>query len=258
MLLILIIGLASCVDKDEFSDFDLSSQEVEVAIPLVNTKISVGKLSEISKNNTSLKIASDGKATILYNGEVIRKNSATIFPPFPGLIAFPITDTITNVLLPVNNTYLLKKSIFSGTNINFYFENALKQDVRIKMSILELSKNGLPFEREFIMKAGTSGPSKLQTEQISVDGWILQTNSNSMTFYYEAFLPDGQKIKLDLAQMGFDVIKFAYIEGYLGYHVFDVDGNIINIGLFDQWISGTFDFADPKISLSVDNTFGLP
>lgn len=108
------------------------------------------------------------------------------------------------------------------------------------------------------MKYNNSVPVKLQSDQISIDGWTLQSETNSMTFHYEATLPNGQKIKLDNAQMNFDIIKFSYLDGYLGYHVFAVDGNIIDVGLFNKWLSGSFDFEDPKITISVDNAFGLP
>ncbi|MEP7263607.1 MAG: hypothetical protein ABI772_03875, partial [Bacteroidota bacterium] len=81
---------------------------------------------------------------------------------------------------------------------------------------------------DFTLKYNNSVPLKLQTEQISIDGWTLQSETNSLTFHYDAILPDGQKIKLDNAQMNFDVIKFSYLEGYLGYHVIAESGSIID------------------------------
>ena len=79
-----------------------------------------------------------------------------------------------------------------------------------------------------------------------------------MTFKYEAVLTNGKKIKLDNIFMNFDVLKFSYIEGYLGFQTFPVQGNFINVGLFNPWLSGSFDFEDPKITISVDNSFGIP
>jgi len=250
--------LLSCFDTEKETQFELGDGEYEIAVPLVNTKVTVAKIAEESKGNTSIRISPEGKATVLYNGEVIRRSSAAIFPPLPGLIPYPIVDTLSNVNLLFNNTYLLKKAVFKDTKINFYFENSIPQDVNIKMRILELTKNGKIFESNFTLKYNNSVPVKLQSDQISIDGWTLQSETNSMTFHYEATLPNGQKIKLDNAQMNFDIIKFSYLDGYLGYHVFAVDGNIIDVGLFNKWLSGSFDFEDPKITISVDNAFGLP
>jgi hypothetical protein len=254
----LSLVLFSCFDTEKDTSFGLSDGEYEVAVPLVNTKITVSKLAAQSKGNTGIKIDPDGKATLLYNGEVIRRSAAAIFPPLPGFLPYIIDDTLTNIKLEFNNTYLIKKAIFRDTRINFFFENSVPADVKIKMRILELTKNDAVFEKEFTLKYNNTLPTKLLTEQISIDGWTLQSETNSLTFHYDAILPDGTKIKLDNAQMNFDIIKFSYIDGYLGYHVFAVDGSIIDVALFDKWKSGSFDFEDPKITISVENAFGLP
>jgi hypothetical protein len=251
--------LFSCLDLDKESDFGLGDSEYEVAVPLVNSKITVGRLAAESKGNTGIRIDTDGKVTLVYNGEVLRKNSAAIFPPFPGVIPFPIVDTFTNVNLLPGDRYNIKKAVFEDTKINFYVESKdVKQDIKVKMRILELSKDGKKFEKDFEVKYNNVSPLKYQTEEISVDGWTIETKTNSMTFQYEAIATDGTKVVFDQAYMNFDLIKFSYIDGYLGYHDFLVDGSVINIGLFDSWLSGSFDFEDPKITLSVDNAFGLP
>jgi hypothetical protein len=254
----LFLALFSCIDTEKESVFGWSESEYEIAIPIVSTKVTVSKIADVSKGNTGIRISPDGKATVIYNGEVIRRTSAVIFPPFPGLFPYPIEDTLFNIKIIPNNNYLLKKAVFQDTKISFSFENVIPQDVKIKMRILELTKNGQRFERDFTLKYNNSLPSKLQTEQISIDGWTLQSESNSLTFSYEAVLQDGRKIVLDRAQMNFDVIKFSYLEGYLGYHVIAESGSIIDIGLFNKWLSGSFDFEDPKITIGVDNSFGLP
>lgn len=254
----LFLGLMSCSSIENDTKFDWAETEYDLALPLVNTKLTVGKISEESKGNSVLKIDSDGRVTVLFNGEIIRRTSSSIFPPFPGLVPVPIEDTLTNSQLPFKSEYLIKKAIFEDTKISFYFENDLPSDVKIKMKILGLQKNGQEFEQDYVLKYNNQLPASTTTQLVSIDGWTLTSQTNSLTFYYEAFLENGQKIKLTKAWMNFDLIKFSYLEGYLGYHIFPVDGNIIDISLFDRWLSGSFDFQNPKITISVDNAFGLP
>ena len=257
-LLCCTLFLFSCLDTSSENGFGLNDGTYDVAIPIINSKITVGKLADAAKNNTTIKIEPDGKTSVLYNGEVIRRSTAAIFPPFPGLTPYEITDTLTAIKLQFNNTYLLKKSTFKDTRINFYFETAVTKDIEVTMRIPSLSKNGITFEKRFSIKYNGSSPLTFRSEDISIDGWTLESESNSIVFHYEAKLPDGQKIRFDKAQMFFDLIKFSYIDGYLGYHIFAVDGSAIDVGLFNQWKSGTFDFENPKITISVDNAFGLP
>lgn len=252
------LALVSCVDTSGENGFGLSDEIYDVAIPIINSKLTVARLADAAGKNTSIKIDPDGKTSVLYKGEVIRRSTAAIFPPFPGLAPYEITDTLTSIALQFNNTYLLKKSTFKDTRINFYFESSVMEDIEVIMRIPSLTKNGATFERKFLVKYNGSSPIAFRSEDISIDGWTLQSQTNSIVFHYEAKLPDGRKIRFDKAQMFFDLIKFSYIDGYLGYHVFAVDGSIIDVGLFNQWKSGTFDFENPKITISVDNAFGLP
>ncbi len=253
------ICLFSCFDSPQDTQVGWGDEEYEIAVPLINSRISVAKIADISKGNTSLLINPDGKVSVIYNNNnVLSKNASAILPPFPGLIPYVLSDTVSVVKLPVSTTQLVKKAIFKDTKINFYLENGLPSDVKVKMKILELTKNNIVFEKEFSLKFSNSIPVKLQTEQISLDGWTYRSESNTMTFQYDAVLSNGKKIKLDHAFMNFDVLKFSYIEGYLGFQTFPVEGNFIDVGLFNQWLSGSFDFEDPKITISVDNSFGIP
>lgn len=258
MIPAMILLLMGCLDTNNLQDWDLGNQEYDLAVPLVNTKVSVFRLTELVKGNVGIKFDPDGRATVAYNGEVLRKNSAAIFPPYPGVIPLPIVDTISQVeIMPVQKVNI-HTAIFKETKINFTVENNLAEDLFITMTIPELSKNGQIFVKKFTIPYKNTLPVTYQTEDISVDGWSLKTDRNLMTFHYQAVTKSGQKVKLDKAFMNFDLIKFYYLEGYLGHHDFPVDGNFINISLFDFWKSGTFDFEDPKITLSVENAFGLP
>jgi hypothetical protein len=252
------LQFSSCFNLEEESSFGLSDSEYQVAIPLINSKITVNKIADKANENTSIRIDANGKATVLFNGEVIRRSTAAIFPPFPGLFPYPIPDTLSDIKLQFNSTYLIKKATFKDTKIKFTFENNLALDVKVNMRLPGVTKNGVTFEKDFVIKYNNSLPAKLITEELSLDGWTLESETNSIRFHYQAILPNGEKIKLDFAQMSFDIIKFAYLDGYLGYHVFAVDGSIIDVGLFNSWLSGSFDFEDPKITISVDNAFGLP
>ncbi len=255
MLTFFLIG---CLDTDSYEQWDLSDATYDIAVPLVNTKVSLLRINDLVEGSTLIKFDEQGRATVAYNGEVLRKNSAAIFPPFPGISPLPITDTIAKVeIMPVSKTNI-HKAIFKDTKINFTFSHEVAEDVLVTMTIPELTLHGQVFTETFTIKYNNTLPVSFQSENISVDGWTLLTDRNIMTFRYKAVTANGKVVKLNNAFMNYDVIKFAYLEGYLGHHDFPIDGNFIDISLFDIWKSGTFDFENPKITLSVENAFGLP
>ncbi|MEZ4910058.1 MAG: hypothetical protein R2774_04255 [Saprospiraceae bacterium] len=254
----LTLLMFGCSNFENLTDIDQSESIKSVAIPLVNSKLSVTRLQELAEGNTSLKIDQDGHATIYYNGEVIRQSAASILPPLPGGLPYPIIDTISPVKLEFNNTYLIKKAVFDKTSIKFHAETSFAQNIDVTMRILELEKDGKKFETKFTIPFNGNLPSQYTTPNISLQDWVMTSESNTITFHYTATLPDGSKVKLDNCYMTFDLILFSYVDGYLGYHTFPVKGSTIDVNLFDQWKSGGFDFMDPKIVLSVENAFGLP
>jgi len=253
-----IFSMSSCYDIENETQFDIGGREYNLAVPLIDSKITLSKLASDLEGNTSIKIDADGRATVFYNGEVIRRTASAIFPPFPGLLPIPILDSIWVEEIFDRSKYAIKKAVFDDTNIWFTFENSLPEDVNIKLTIPELSKNGQIFSKDFVLKYNNSTPAKLVTEKFSVDDWSLTSGNNSITFQYQARTKSGTPVKLDLAQMNFDLIKFSYLEGYLGYHIFPIEGSSVDVGLFNKWLSGSFSFEDPKITISVQNAFGLP
>ena len=255
LIVLLTLG---CSNFEDLTDIEQTKSIKSIAVPLVNSKITVGRLQELAKGNTALKIDEDGHATIYYNGEVIRQTASAILPPLPGGAQYPIVDTLTPVKLEFNNTYIVKNAIFDLTTIKFHGESPFAQNIDVTMKILELEKNGKTFETKFTIPYNGILPGKFTTPSISLQDWNLKSQNNTITFHYTATLPDGTKIKLDNCYMTFDFILFSYVDGYLGYHVFPVKGSTIDVNLFDQWKSGGFDFLDPKIVLSVENAFGLP
>ncbi|MBK6362412.1 MAG: hypothetical protein IPL63_08460 [Saprospiraceae bacterium] len=257
-LFIVILMVSACSQFDDEGSFDIGDQTYQLAIPLVNTSATIKYLAENATGNVSLKVDQTGKATLFYNGEVLRRSMFNFFPPYPGTVGFPIPDTLFSFPVPFKNSPNIKKAVFRDTKLNFYLEHNEQEDVTVKMVFLNLFKNNKPFEQVFSMPSAGNSPSKLLSERISVDGYEMRSTQNDLNIYYEAIKSNGEKIVLDRVEFYFDVIKFAYLEGYIGYHISPVSGSLIDINLFDKWISGTFDFENPKVSIIVDNSFGFP
>ena len=98
----------------------------------------------------------------------------------------------------------------------------------------------------------------LLPEKKSIDGWSFIPTDNSITFQYSAIDQNGVPVDMDVKLMVIDYLNFSYIEGYFGDRVFDIEGDVIVVGLFNKWLSGGIEFEDPKVSLFVENSFGFP
>lgn len=235
-------------------------EEQEWAIPLINTQLTVERMVGEAGGNIAIKMDPEGKATIQYRGEVLRENSAKIFPPLPFIEPFYITgDTTVVNLFPGNpNNVNIAYAVFKGTKISFVVETQEKENIFLDITIPELTFNGRPFQVSFEVPYSGQMTTRYQTPLIDIDQWEIQTQNNLMSIVTRAVKVDGSTAMFNQAYMTYDFIRFSYIEGYHGYHRFPIKGNFINISLFNSWISGGFDFQDPKIAIIVDNAFGIP
>lgn len=255
-----VLCLTSCLPFDEETTLKLGDDKYALAVPLIDSRIDIASVINSFDDNISMRIDKDGKITLLYLGDVLRRSSAAIFPPFPGLISYPILDTIWKTeLLPVNrNNILVREALFKGTKIAFELEHEENENLIVNVRINEVTQNGKSYTRTFFVPYNGGTKTSFITTFESIDKWNYASGENKITFSYEAKTVSGKKVVLPIMQMRFDVFEFSFVKGYLGYHIDSLRGSFIDIPLFNKWVSGGFQFEDPKISINVENSFGIP
>ena len=243
-------------------EYELKEESRSLAVPLAHGTLNLEDITDRAEGLASLRFDGEGKVTAMYSGNVLRDNASKIFPPIPGfLYEFPIADTNALILLPVssiNNQYRIDKGIFGSTNLFFRFQHDVKEVVKVIMKIPSVTKDGKGFEEQYTLDFTNDADGEIITAMTSVLGSVALPADNFINFQYFAYRPNGERIKLKLATMKFDILQFSYLEGYFGNHVFDIKGDFIKINLFDKWISGGVEILDPIIRLNVDNVFGFP
>ncbi len=246
--------LSSCSYIGE--DFALADNVVSVAVPIAYGTLNIQDVVDRAQGDATLRLDGDGKITALYSGELLRENATKIFPPVPGLLEFPIPDFSVDVPLPIKAGYRIDKGVFDNTSIFFRVQHDKAEVVKMIMSIPSVTKNSVVWKKEYDLDF--TNKSEITTVPFNFNEYIALTVNNNIRFEYEAFRPNGEKIKLNTIAMKFDLLKFSYLEGYFGNSSFDIKGDVIKINIFDRWKSGGLEFQNPIIQLDVDNAFGFP
>ena len=260
----MIITLSACSDVEDVSDADFVS-DVSVAIPLINTQLTLDSVSERLDGLTSIVIAPNGQATIKYRSEVIRQDADDIFPVFPVIIDVPIDgpNSIWSLesLASLTSAFAdneIRKAIFQDNKIFFKLQHALDQDVTFTITIPEFTLGGEAFTRTYTVPPRIDETDVYNTESSSLDDYLFIPVDNTLSFIYAAVDGEGNTVDMTSTAMKLDFLNFEYVEGYFGERVFDVQGDVIQVGLFEKWISGGLEFEDPKVSVRVENSFGFP
>ncbi len=258
-------GLGAC-QKSALDDLELDQRTGEYAFPLFSTRIAlqdlVLKVLNDSLDSDTIVINPDQTLTLFYSGDVAEKPASDIFRffNFPD-IPVPINDTFYPY--PFNtpdSVYIRRVEVGSGT-LNLVVNNARNEPITGTFYIVQMSKNGQPFAFPFAVPARQTYISP----PIDLKGYTLASDSNRLEFRYEAYLPDGTRIKIDdilpgIAGIGFRIQNFAakYMEGYWGYSEYPLTRDTIDIDINQTNLKGNVQVKNPKVTMTISNSWGFP
>jgi hypothetical protein len=256
LLLLLLSALSwqACVNVTELEDVEIIYSGAEYAVPLVNSRLTLETVLTDNFDNAFIDYDENGVAVVHYASDLIRKNANEIFKPivFPGPL--PFTDTVVNVRFDQQADYEVEKGVFRGDSIRFGFTSPFDETISVRVGIPQASLNGAVFVHEFEIAPNSSKISPLY----SLRGYGFESPENQISFYYDARNPGGERVILENPYFEFTYLVFDFLQGYLGKNIQNLNAQDIQVNIFDLWESGLLEFADPKIRVRLDNSFGFP
>jgi hypothetical protein len=249
---------------------DVAPRTPEFAFPLFSTNLSIRELVEgIVRDSVvgdTLVINPDGTLTLSYAGDVAKKDASDVFVFLQnGLI--PVNDT--NFVAPIQapdsvsiNRTILKKGTFA-----LIISNTTRDTIRGRFYIPQMSRNGVSFVLPFVVAPNsTRGNQAWNSGPIDIAGQTLASRENKLRFRYEAFSPNGQRIKIpDIVPglvggvgVSFSGLEFSYVEGYWGFNNYPLTRDTIEIDINQTNLSGDVQIFDPRITMVVSNSWGFP
>lgn len=263
-IMALAMTLFSCNQFDELENLDRVAYDAEYAIPLVDTKTSLREVLEDFEDNSTIFIDPDGLIRFRYVDEVTTQTSDDIFASINESLPPLIPITSPNMALPFSNPDGLQidRLDLKGGSLIYYYENRNPESVNVRITFPQVTKNATPLTFQQTV-AGYSGSGNPPTgtnlfAPASLAGFRIQTLNDSVYVQYEATLPGGAQAPLSNFVIRLQDLAFSYAEGYFGNFLYEGSRDTLVIDFFDNWIRGDIYFEEPKITLNVENSFGIP
>jgi hypothetical protein len=221
------------------------------AVPLIDTKKSFGDIINGFDPKAFIQIGTDSTVILKYKGNFITQSSLNIFANFKDVF-FPVLDS----------TMAVPFSLPSGVHVDYVDvkKGTLRwafgpppEALNITIFIPQLTKNGLPFRKNF-------NHNGITLDTIEMAGWRLASQNDSIYMYTTAKrISNGQPYNLKSAG-GYQIqnFEFTYVKGYFGQSIFDGPQDSIAIDFFDKWKDGSVYFSKPRMIITLDNSFGVP
>ena len=282
---ILSVFLFSCVKEGDFSFDKLATNQLDpsIAAPFVNSRLTLKKMLDdnsgivqINPLDNSLRLVytmekTSDKAKDLFvidNQHLLTDTNNMVFPPIPvgNTINYSLTKPYPFIMPDPSlgqrldsvfiKTALLKLAI--KTNINHSGKIVLTSPSIIRA-------NGQIFSEE-IQLLYPRDTTIAVLNIIDISGCEIMFNnspghSNELTFKYEHFIYGDANTNLPKyrTEMNCDIQNIAYqkLFGYIGQQLFPLN-DTLTMDIFNNQLSGQFEFNNITVGIKTRNSFGLP
>ncbi|MCF8238119.1 MAG: hypothetical protein K9I85_08180 [Saprospiraceae bacterium] len=255
---ILFIGfLVSALIWSCTKDVQTIAYNPEIAVPLFTSSTSIQDLFGENTDTAEL-VVKDGNLTLIYRGEILKRDATELFkaiPPFGGLM----TDTTITEPFTLENQIQLTKARFTKGTISVQINSNVPEDLDFVLEFVQVTKNGETLKINATIDYTGTLPVFLNLPPTDIAGYDIALASQDITVRYSATKQsDGTPVILPAVIFAVTDVEFSYLEGYFGYEIFDIRRDTISMDIFDNLLQGNLQFAEPKVILFVDNAFGFP
>ncbi len=261
-LLLLVLVWDACTDLSELERIQ-SDGAPEYAFALFHGEVSIRQFLESFDDTGLLIIEPDGTLTIRYRGNTIYRTTKDALAPALALLQLPIpvTDTLFELPFRYDDILEVDSARFKGGTLTYFFNNAHPDTVVVTVTFPQLQKDGQPLVLTHSLPPANGTPVPLfPTPQVDLSGYTLAPDADGkMWLRYEARRqPSMMSDTLSDFYLLMQNVAFSYIQGYLGNYLYDGARDTIEIEFLENWRRGEVYFADPRVYLYVENSFGLP
>ena len=261
-LIILGIFLSGCLDGNGLADLDIEKPIGEYAIPVVKAFVNMEDLVEEFDEYTEFDTTSEGVILFKYSGDILKRTSYDIFNSIESsLNGIPIPIESNNFPIPFTTPdgmeiYLME---VSDGAIGYFLETTVDEQCTVVISFPQLfDENMESFEKEITLNPNDDGKISFLGE-INLEGkTLIADQDGQVNLQYTVTTASGEDLLLETFFIIINDLRFSYSEGifYNQEHKGELD--TIEIEVFENWKGGNIFFEEPNITLTVNNSFGVP
>ena len=268
---LLIVGIllliTSCSDQiEDLTRIDDVRLSAEYAIPLVESTVRLDDLIGEVTDEISLSVDPNGLLRFRYEGEIAAVGSDVVFERLDAIamgIFIPINRSQTAAPFVLPDDVDLDVLRVKGGLLSYSLTNGYDRPVSVELSLPEARLNGEPLIITGNLPA-YSGEGPLPSlsnpdDPFSLAGYALNTIEDSIFINYIITDENGLQLQpsentvLTITNLGFD-----YVEGYMGQSFYPGGRDTIDVDFFENYQEGSIRFENPTITMTLDNTFGVP
>lgn len=255
--LLLSLLLAACSNFENIKEIDEIDYEPSVAVPLINSTVTLSELVEEDDDLDFMSINADGSVEFSYESEIFRQGAEEVLEP---LETVPLILPDSTVALPfdVFEDLSVRYMDFKSGSIQFELSSVYTEDIEVTISIPQMTKNGVTFSTTKTIAYTGNTPSTATIDPIDLSGYLIENTNDELELKYDARNGMGQRVMINPILGSANEWTFESIRGYSSPVSLLVQNDTFEINIYDNWTQGDLTLADPRLDITVNNSFGFP
>ncbi len=241
------------------TDYKVGDTNAEWSLPLLSGNIKAINLAKQTASDAEVLVQPDGSILLRYPGNTLTKTKKEIFLPVQsGGIPIPMTDTSTRVTLPIVGNVIIKKAILANGNYWFSYSHNRAENILLQLFVPQMKRGNQILNHFIDIPYSGNNPTFGSTDKFSLDEIEMIPEKNQIDLRYIGTNANQNRFKINTLFFQFDQLDFKYLQGFMGQNVYDLKKDSIAIDLYDSFIPGALIVDDPKVIMTVTNSFGFP
>jgi hypothetical protein len=229
----------------------------EFAFPLVDTRFAFLSIWDDFDKSGQLEMQSDGSFKLIYKSNAaIGAGGINIFNKMPDIPAIPVVLNLTTLPFPSPDSTRIDYMLYKSGKFQYAMEVPSGIVANVKLTIPQFTKNNVAFKQEFTVK------DSICKGEFDLTGWEVTPTLGRIAIQYEAvdaWTGAPVTVKPLTSFYKFTAFESSVVRGLLGSQTVKLVDVDLPIGFFKNWkLQGNIRFADPKITLNLDNSLGVP
>jgi hypothetical protein len=281
-LFAITILLHGCIKDDDFRTDKMSKGEwsPEFAVPLINSELGLNDI--VSLDSGGLFAVNNHQLSLIYKTNIYTQYGYQFFAPVSqsNLLTLQMTppDTSTlyqtgtvsrsiNVVMPLTfpNGEQVDSMTFRRGAISIGLMNDIPHPGTLHITIPSAVIGGQPFSKDVPFSAG-SNVAFMTQQSFDMTGYSMSMNNGgpnrlgidyTLTFDNSGSTANAMGHNFDIT-FAFDSITPATVFGYFGQREFMPPLDTTELSIFNNFEQGSMFFDAPSLTISLENSFGMP
>ncbi len=284
ILIAITLNFYGCIKEEDLNFDKITSGEwtPEWAIPVIHSRLSIKDITAMADTGM-FSINNNNQISLIYNTNVFSVYGYEFFTPVnqsewnslqlttPDSVELYQNDSVSrslNIVFPLTfpNGEQIDSMTFRKGALRINMTSNIPHDGILNITIPSATLGGLPFTKNIPIGASTN--TSISTQNIyDMSGYNMRTSNMGMSnqlnvSYTLTFINSNTTLNtlnknFDITT-SFDSIAPASLFGFLGQREFILPSDTAEIGIFNNFEGGGIFFEDPKMTITMTNSFGMP